>query len=87
MRAVGEQDATVDAKELRTDAGIMLDAGDIVMRWLILDRDDDVLDQIGEALETSPASSMRKGAAIPYIVHLLAVASIATSGDLIDQML
>jgi len=27
----------------------MLDAGDIVMRWLILDRDDDVLDQIGEA--------------------------------------
>ena len=29
---------------------------------------------------------MRKGAAIPYIVHLLAVASIATSGELIDQM-
>jgi hypothetical protein len=31
------------------DSGIMFEAGDIVMRRLIFDRDDDVLDQIGEA--------------------------------------
>jgi hypothetical protein len=32
------------------DTGIMFEAGDIVMRRLIFDRDNDVLDQIGEAL-------------------------------------
>jgi len=43
MRPFGERDATVDAKELRIAVGIALDALEVMIGRLVLDRDDDVL--------------------------------------------
>ena len=48
VRPFGECDATVDAEQLRMGVGTALDAFEIVLGRLVLGRDDNVLDKIGE---------------------------------------
>ena len=58
MRALGQRDAAVDAEQLRVVSGVAVliaglvagDACEILVGGLFLERDRDVVDQVGKAL-------------------------------------